>query len=66
MFIDSLDHINIKTSNLKKMVVFYHEILGLELGYRPSFNFEGAWLYSLWLCGRCAQVSVAQPPAQVA
>ena len=44
-FLDSLDHITIITTKLKKTTDFYINILGMELdNNRPPFNFEGAWL----------------------
>lgn len=40
-----LDHVNIRTGNLDTMTRFYTEVIGLEVGARPSFRFNGAWLY---------------------
>lgn len=40
-----LDHVNIRTSRLQLMKRFYIDVLGLTLGRRPPFDFEGAWLY---------------------
>jgi catechol 2,3-dioxygenase-like lactoylglutathione lyase family enzyme len=40
-----LDHVNIRTANLDTMVGFYRDVLGLMPGPRPSFSFNGAWLY---------------------
>lgn len=40
-----LDHINIRTTNLERMISFYERILGLTVGPRPDFNFPGAWMY---------------------
>ena len=51
-----LDHINIRTGNLEKMVEFYVNILGLKPGPRPSFKFNGAWLY----CGSNAAVHLVE------
>ena len=45
MKICALDHVNIKTSNLSAMVAYYRDVLGFRLGERPSFKFDGAWLY---------------------
>jgi catechol 2,3-dioxygenase-like lactoylglutathione lyase family enzyme len=47
-----LDHVNIRTANLETMTRFYAGVLGLTLGPRPPFSFEGAWLY----CGDKAAV----------
>lgn len=41
----SLDHINIRTSNLHQMALWYERVLGLTSGRRPNFTFSGAWLY---------------------
>jgi catechol 2,3-dioxygenase-like lactoylglutathione lyase family enzyme len=41
-----LDHVNVRTSNLERLVRFYTEALGLEQGERPPLGFPGAWLYA--------------------
>ncbi|MES1188707.1 MAG: VOC family protein [Myxococcales bacterium] len=41
-----LDHVNVRTSNLERLVRFYSEALGLEQGERPPLGFPGAWLYA--------------------
>jgi len=46
MSVGVLDHLNIRTRDLKGTVQFYKDILGLENGARPNFAFPGAWLYS--------------------
>lgn len=43
--IGGLDHINIETLDLDTSVKFYTQVLGLEVGWRPSFDVPGAWLY---------------------
>ena len=40
-----LDHVNIWTADLKRLIGFYRDVLGLEPGPRPDFPFGGAWLY---------------------
>ncbi len=40
------DHVNVRTPNLQGMIDFYTEVLGLRLGPRPPFTFNGAWLYA--------------------
>ena len=40
-----LDHVNLRTARLAEMRRFYSDILGLEDGQRPDFEFDGAWLY---------------------
>ena len=52
MTIERLDHINIRTPDLKKTEAFFMDILGLTKGWRPDFNFPGSWLY----CGEQAVV----------
>jgi catechol 2,3-dioxygenase-like lactoylglutathione lyase family enzyme len=41
-----LDHYNVSTRKLGETIRFYEDVLGLENGPRPPFNFPGAWLYS--------------------
>lgn len=45
MKIQSLDHVNIQTTELEKMEKWYMAFLGLEKGYRPPFKENGSWLY---------------------
>jgi len=40
-----LDHVNIRTTQLDKMIAWYTGLLGLRVGKRPDFPFGGAWLY---------------------
>jgi catechol 2,3-dioxygenase-like lactoylglutathione lyase family enzyme len=44
--VGKLDHYNVSTRKLGDTVRFYEDILGLENGPRPPFDFPGAWLYS--------------------
>src|SRR5258707_13843185 len=46
MSVGVLDHFNIRTRKLADTIRFYEDILGLENGERPNFNFPGAWMYS--------------------
>ena len=41
-----LDHVNLRTTQLETMIQWYTEFLDLQLGSRPNFPFEGAWLYA--------------------
>jgi len=41
-----LDHINIRTAELARTTAFFTDVLGLSIGWRPAFGFEGAWLYA--------------------
>ena len=41
-----LNHVNIVTTRLEETRAFYKRVLGLEAGYRPPFDFDGAWLYA--------------------
>jgi catechol 2,3-dioxygenase-like lactoylglutathione lyase family enzyme len=45
MTIGRLDHYSIRTTKLEQTRRFYSEIVGLRDGYRPNFDFPGAWLY---------------------
>lgn len=59
-----LDHVNIRTAHLEEMIRFYVDILGMEIGARPSFSFNGCWLY----CGGSAAVhlvEVSSAPAAI-
>ncbi len=44
--ITELDHVNLRTVQLKAMVAWYDEVLHLRPGNRPAFPFDGAWLYA--------------------
>jgi catechol 2,3-dioxygenase-like lactoylglutathione lyase family enzyme len=58
----ALDHVNLRTAQLARMVDFYTRVLGLVEGPRPPFCFPGAWLY----CGDQAVVHLIgtdAPPA---
>ena len=46
MPLGKLDHVNIKTANLKEMVRWYCDVLEMHEGFRPDFPFPGAWLYA--------------------
>jgi catechol 2,3-dioxygenase-like lactoylglutathione lyase family enzyme len=41
-----LDHVNLRTGDVDRLVRFYVEIIGLRQGERPPFDFSGAWLYA--------------------
>ena len=43
--IESLDHFFVYSSKLTLTKTFYCEILGLEDGPRPAFDFAGYWFY---------------------
>ncbi len=45
MNIIMLEHINLKTTRMPEMIIWYEKILGLSEGYRPPFGVVGAWLY---------------------
>lgn len=44
MIID-LNHVNIVTDKVEETREFFERVLGLKAGYRPPFDFDGAWLY---------------------
>ena len=46
MPIEELDHVNLRTNDLSKMIDWYDKVLGLKSGDRPDFPFPGAWLYA--------------------
>jgi len=41
----AMDHFTILTEDVAATVAFYSDILELEAGPRPPFDFLGAWLY---------------------
>jgi len=41
----AMDHFTVLTDRLEDTIAFYRDILGLEPGPRPPFDFPGAWLY---------------------
>jgi lactoylglutathione lyase len=41
-----LNHIFVLTTDLKAMELFWTEVIGLHVGERPPFPFNGAWIYS--------------------
>jgi catechol 2,3-dioxygenase-like lactoylglutathione lyase family enzyme len=45
MALKRLDHYFIYSRNLDKSLEFYSNILGLESGSRPDFEFSGHWFY---------------------
>lgn len=40
-----INHVLVRTNDLKNMIRFLTQVVGLEKGFRPPFNFPGAWLY---------------------
>lgn len=45
MSVSTLAHYSVRTANLEASVRFYSQVLGLREGFRPAFDFPGAWLY---------------------
>lgn len=58
MAIDTLDHVNINTSDLEACLAFYLDALGFEDGPRPEFGIPGAWLY----CGGNPVIHIMATP----
>jgi catechol 2,3-dioxygenase-like lactoylglutathione lyase family enzyme len=44
--ITGLDHVNIRTTELARTQAFFTDVLDLTVGWRPDFDFGGAWLYA--------------------
>jgi catechol 2,3-dioxygenase-like lactoylglutathione lyase family enzyme len=42
----AMNHFTILTDRLDETIGFYRDLLGLEPGARPPFDFPGAWLYA--------------------
>jgi catechol 2,3-dioxygenase-like lactoylglutathione lyase family enzyme len=45
MAVSSMNHFTILTDDFDGTVGFYRELLELQPGPRPAFDFPGAWLY---------------------
>jgi catechol 2,3-dioxygenase-like lactoylglutathione lyase family enzyme len=45
MALTKLAHYSIRTTDLERSCAFYEQVLGFRRGYRPPFDFPGAWLY---------------------
>ncbi len=45
MQVKKLDHVNVHTTNVDRLVEWYGRVLGMQAGERPPFPFPGAWLY---------------------
>ena len=45
MTIAKLGHYAIRVRDLDASLAFYTQVLGLKAGFRPPFDFPGAWLY---------------------
>ena len=45
MALQSLDHFLVYAENLEATKDFYVDVLGMEVGVRPPFEFPGYWLY---------------------
>ncbi|MBR7976791.1 VOC family protein [Burkholderia vietnamiensis] len=45
MPVSRLAHYSIRTLDLDRSCRFYERVLGFKRGYRPPFDFPGAWLY---------------------
>jgi len=46
MPIKTLDHVNLRTAQLDRMIAWYADVLGMPSGDRPDFGFPGAWIYA--------------------
>jgi len=44
--IGKLDHVNLRTHQLKRLLDWYGRVLGMHPGRRPDIPVPGAWLYS--------------------
>lgn len=46
MHIDpALNHINLMTNDMDRLIRFYGDVIGFKPGYRPPFSINGTWLY---------------------
>lgn len=46
MQIGELEHVNLRTTDLDRLIGWYERVLGLKNGDRPKLNLRFAWLYS--------------------
>ena len=46
MSVEGVDHYTILTDDIAATRRFYCDLLGLSEGWRPHFDFPGAWLYA--------------------
>ncbi|HYB08187.1 MAG TPA: VOC family protein [Alphaproteobacteria bacterium] len=46
MTVTAMNHFTVLAGDLANTQAFYKELLGLKEGYRPPFDFPGAWLYA--------------------
>lgn len=65
---DGLDHVTLRCrpEDLPAALAFYRDLLGLEEGPRPDFDFPGAWLHAggravVHLVGRAGAAAPAGP-----
>ena len=45
MPLERLEHVLVLTDDIEQTMVFYRDVLGLEVGARPELAFPGYWLY---------------------
>ena len=65
MGIKGLDHVNINTSNMKDTMSFYTDLLDFTDGFRPPFDFPGAWLHAGGNAGpRLGCLNQSHPPCK--
>jgi catechol 2,3-dioxygenase-like lactoylglutathione lyase family enzyme len=46
MPVEGVDHYTVLTDDVAATQHFYCDLLGLTVGWRPDFDFPGAWLYA--------------------
>ena len=42
----AMNHFTVLATDVEATCEFYRDVLGLERGWRPPFDFPGAWLYA--------------------
>ena len=57
----ALNHVNLMTHDMNRLVRFYGNVLGFKPGYRPPFSVAGNWLY----LGENALIHLVQTEAPV-
>jgi catechol 2,3-dioxygenase-like lactoylglutathione lyase family enzyme len=56
MSVTSIEHVLVLSDDIDRTRDFYREVVGLEVGERPSLEFPGYWLYA----GATACVHIAE------
>ena len=59
--LESVNHIAREVADVQRAIDFYQNVMGFRAIRRPSFNFQGAWLYG---CGVQIHIIEGGPPTR--